>query len=67
MGFAHIVEHIFQLRRLLFGKAHVAVFALAEEGDFARFFSSANTIASSPAFGTSDKPRISTGMDGKLR
>ena len=28
------------------------------------FFSSANTIASSPALGTSDKPKISTGIDG---
>ena len=28
------------------------------------FFSSANTSASSPALGTSDKPKISTGIDG---
>ncbi|SKN22996.1 Uncharacterised protein [Mycobacteroides abscessus subsp. massiliense] len=38
MVFAHVVEHVFQFRGLLFGQAHVAVFALTEEGDFARFF-----------------------------
>ena len=38
MVFAHVVEHVFQFCSLLFGQAHVAVFALAEEGDFARFF-----------------------------
>ena len=38
MVFAHVVEHVFQFCGLLFGQAHVAVFALTEEGDFARFF-----------------------------
>ena len=38
MVFAHVVEHVFQFRSLLFGQAYIAVFALAEEGDFARFF-----------------------------
>ena len=37
-AFAHVVEHIFQLGSLLLGKAHIAVFALAEQGDLARFF-----------------------------
>ena len=38
LRFTHVVEHVFQLGGLLFGQAHVAVFALAEQGDFAGFF-----------------------------
>ena len=38
LAFAHVAEHVLQLGGLLFGQAHVAEFALAEEGDFACFF-----------------------------
>ncbi len=38
LALSHLLEHVFQLGRLLFGELHTAVLALAEQRDFAGAF-----------------------------
>jgi hypothetical protein len=64
LALAHLLEHVLQLGRLLLGQLDVAELALAEQRDLARLALVGSTMASSPAIGTSDRPWISTGIDG---